>query len=139
MICLTCFEELYLKKLGGESRVIKIRKGKSVFWRNSKKPLIFYIYKRLRPRKKIRNRKKERAAETIQTGSNFWMLQKNNLNLPLKSNYSGSCLLWSLWDQRKMITFSEWYQYPIQLHTYLALKKCRWTFAQLVTLTDWSH
>jgi hypothetical protein len=27
--------------------------------------LIFYIYKRLRPRKKIRNRKKERATETL--------------------------------------------------------------------------
>ncbi len=27
--------------------------------------VIFYIYKRLRPRKKIRNRKKEKATETL--------------------------------------------------------------------------
>ena len=34
---------------------------------------------------------------------------------------------------RELIMLSEWQQYLNQLNTFLALKKCRWDFAQLIT------
>ena len=71
----------------------------------------------------------------VQVFKKINLLKRNFLVQVLSFNnaFIRSRLMWSLWDQWKLISLSEWLRYPNRLHTYLGLKSVDGP------LSNWSH